>query len=375
MNDRATVIKEYYINLDYIQINKIAAERKMSILLEQVTNKYSNTLAERFYEVASVIKENWFFFASLCKHVDIVTTIIQYLIDIGGTIEMNLCIGNNYNVDKTRTLTFLTLYNVCPEVTVRSFLCAALALRIEDFFAIKYVEEQINEMILLEDSDLNAVVSCLRIIENHKLTKIWIHKKIIEKFLWLKMKYFRDSIFPINTFQSKVELITSDTSDTYDKITIVSIWSENILFAKYLAKYLNKNIVFINTHMDFLDGLVFIPYIKMIESMVHTASKILNSSDNFVPKLSENKIYITCDSKMITSSIYDLFYDGEWQKSTETTYYKHDNSLWANATKDDIQKCVISAQKGFEIWKNQYSEIRRNILKNLIDVLTCYGIL
>jgi len=83
--------------------------------------------------------------------------------------------------------------------------------------------------------------------------------------------------------------------------------------------------------MDFCDGMVFMP-LKLIQS-AHTASEILNSSIDFVPNSSENEIDAMCASKMISTPIYNLFYDGKWQKSTRATYCKYNNSLWANATK------------------------------------------
>lgn len=89
--------------------------------------------------------------------------------------------------------------------------------------------------------------------------------------------------------------------------------------------------------MDFYDGFVFMPYIQT----VHTASEILDSFDTFVSKSSGNEIEMTHTSKMISTSIYNLFYDGKWQKSTKTTYYKYDNSLWANATKYEFNIFLI----------------------------------
>lgn len=96
-------------------------------------------------------------------------------------------------------------------------------------------------MILLEDSDLYAAISYLRIKRNNMhylnyIKKIWIQERIKEKFLWLMEKYFKDQSIPICIFRSKQELFTLSTLDT---VHIVSIWSEDIVVAKNLATSLN----------------------------------------------------------------------------------------------------------------------------------------
>jgi len=95
--------------------------------------------------------------------------------------------------------------------------------------------------------------------------------------------------------------------------------------------------------MDFCGGVVFLPYTKIIQS-VHRASEILDSCIDFEPNSSGNVIDMTCASKMISTSIYNLFYNGKWQKSTKTTYCQYNNSLWANVTQYEfnIFFCLVN---------------------------------
>lgn len=48
-----------------------------------------NTFFCRFLETASVIEKNLSLFQSVCKHVDVVTTIIEYLTNFG--VKLSLC--------------------------------------------------------------------------------------------------------------------------------------------------------------------------------------------------------------------------------------------------------------------------------------------
>lgn len=91
-------------------------------------------------------------------------------------------------------------------------------------------------MVLLDDSDLYAVVSCLRIIGHSYINKIWVQVSIKQKFLSHIKRYFRlkDLITRIS-WVTAVKDITSRTSCT---INVISIWSENIARAKYLARLL-----------------------------------------------------------------------------------------------------------------------------------------
>jgi len=95
-----------------------------------------------------------------------------------------------------------------------------------------------NEIILLADADLYAVINYFRIELPLHLNKIWIQEPIKEKFLWLMKEYFGMSNLKsdINTFRTKNELFTAGIPN---KMKIVSIWTEDIIFAKNLATSLN----------------------------------------------------------------------------------------------------------------------------------------
>lgn len=98
-------------------------------------------------------------------------------------------------------------------------------------------------MILLEDSDLYAVINCLklrRVLSD--LSKIWIQESIIQTFTWHFKKCFGTLNIPIHIFQSKQELLALNTfkcNIIMTEMNIMSIWSEDIVAAKTLAESLN----------------------------------------------------------------------------------------------------------------------------------------
>lgn len=108
-----------------------------------------------------------------------------------------------------------------------------------------YIAYQTETMILLEDSDLHAVINCLKFKSiMYGLHKIWIQESIAQTFMWHFKKYFGCLYVPIHIFQLKQKLITCYASkcNIYreeNKITITSIWSEDIIAAKNLARTLN----------------------------------------------------------------------------------------------------------------------------------------
>lgn len=94
-------------------------------------------------------------------------------------------------------------------------------------------------MVLLEDSDLYAVIKCLKIRNVlFQIDKIWVQESIKETFAWYLKKYFEYLQINFYTFQSK-ESLTLNTTERIHTIYIVSIWSEDIIAAKNLADYLN----------------------------------------------------------------------------------------------------------------------------------------
>lgn len=130
----------------------------------------------------------------------------------------------------------------------------------------KICTDQSNEMILLEDSDLYAVISCLRIIYSQTtdrgcfpyLHKIWVQEFIKQKFLWLVQEYFKNLTFPIYVFRSRKELLTANV---HHKMNIVSIWSEDIIAAKNLATSLNVYYINYSIHTIIME--IFLRFINI----------------------------------------------------------------------------------------------------------------
>lgn len=96
-------------------------------------------------------------------------------------------------------------------------------------------------MIILEDSDLYAVISYLKITPSFllKIKKILVQESIKHKFLWLIEKNFKNLYtcdLPIFVFHTKKEL---KLISSFTHMCMISIWSENIVTAKTLAIVLN----------------------------------------------------------------------------------------------------------------------------------------
>jgi len=85
--------------------------------------------------------------------------------------------------------------------------------------------------------------------------------------------------------------------------------------------------------MDFRSGTMFLPLKEIIqqnlnEEELHDIHE--NKSDKMEPSV--NVIHLSQIAKINSTSICDLFYDGMWQKPVKGMYWKHNDSLWANAT-------------------------------------------
>lgn len=102
----------------------------------------------------------------------------------------------------------------------------------------KICADQSNQMILLEDADLYAVINYLRVKESifSYLYEIWVQECRKQKFLWLVEEYLKNFSSHICVFRSTKELLTACS---HSKMQIVSIWSEDIIAAKNLARSLN----------------------------------------------------------------------------------------------------------------------------------------
>jgi len=98
--------------------------------------------------------------------------------------------------------------------------------------------------------------------------------------------------------------------------------------------FLNQSdVVFINTYMDFYGGTVFLPLKEIIQQNLNEEKLNAihqNESDEMEPSV--NVIHLSQIAEKNSTSICDLFYDGTWQKPVKDMYWKHNDSLWANAT-------------------------------------------
>jgi len=72
--------------------------------------------------------------------------------------------------------------------------------------------------------------------------------------------------------------------------------------------------------MDFYGGIVLLPYTKAFNETLRNWYR--PNFNNSVKKLSVQK-----------NSIYNLFYDGMLQQPVKGTYWIHNDSQWANATR------------------------------------------
>ncbi|XP_070162444.1 uncharacterized protein [Polyergus mexicanus] len=205
-------------------------------------------------------------------------------------------------------------------------------------------------MILLEESDLYAFISYLKIKNVAScLNKIWVQVSIKEAFQWHIKKYFGHLSVPIHIFQSKQELFSLETFCM--EFRMFSIWSEDIVGARNLAMSLKGHVVFINTHMNFCAS-ILLPYAKLLDLIFHYEDK-------------SNE----CLMKSETGKKSNLFYNGMWQKPVINTYWKHNDMLLANATSEDMTKCVESAIEGFKTWSAKSINSRMHVLSRLALIL------
>ncbi|XP_025264731.1 uncharacterized protein LOC112638042 [Camponotus floridanus] len=335
--ERVKTINDCYTYLEY-KDNRKEALRKISTLSKELKFEDFHDFSYRFFETATLIKKNLRIFMAACEHVDVITTIVDYFIHFAVTFKLD-----NESV---------TIYNMYKEHVIQQFLEAQ-----------KITRPNIK-MIVLEDSDLYAVIKCLK-MKNilFQLDTIWVQESIKQTFAWYLKKYFRYWQIKFYTFRSK-ELPTLNTTKYICTIHIVSIWSEDIIAAKNLAESLNHDVLFINSYMDFCPGIV-LPYKNIY----------LKSLPEFFNLQVENKQICTdpINPTMHKGIIIDLFYDGIWQKPMENTYWIHDNILLANATRGDIMKCIDSATEGFKIWSNMSSDLRMQLLVKFANMLECNG--
>ncbi|XP_077263529.1 uncharacterized protein LOC143898144 isoform X2 [Temnothorax americanus] len=337
---REQAINEYYINLEYNRNSKEEALTEISTLSKNVQFKNVNDFPTRFLKAVSIIEKNLSLFKSACEHVDTVATILEYLTNFSAKLmlgnEFDEDIDEEYNKEELILSVVLTISNISREHKVQLFL-ENVILKNSTLYKMQYnglkneLSNQTNEMILLEDSDVYAVISYLRIVGHSHINKIWVHTPIKQKFLSLIKKYFRPKNLPICTWTS-IEAFNS--SRTSCNMNIISIWSEDIGRAKYLATVLDRDVIFINMHMDLYGGVVLLPWLKIVDKLHKRFETSFN--DSIQPSKNQvNLSNIPPNTKFV--SIYNLFYDGKWQKPVKGTYWKHNNILWASATSKSLR--------------------------------------
>ncbi|XP_029176409.1 uncharacterized protein LOC114944591 [Nylanderia fulva] len=369
MNKRVINIEEYYINLEYKNKDKIVESAEQ---IHNLTSKLSfietDNFAYRFLKTASVMEENLNLFMTVCKHVDSVHSILNYLFYNGAhfqlfngeTCQMLDIIGN----------VLITIYYIYQEYDIQAFLENIIngETRLQWYFEYKnglFTYLQI-EIVLFEDSDLYAVINCLKLqTAVHCLKKIWVEKSIIHNFMWHLIENVGNLNVPIQTFKSKQELFISSTSENMLEknitINIVSIWSENVTAAKNFARSLNQNLVFINAYIDFPGNMLF------LREIFQTISTYFDLT--LIDKCTNSSIDPTAHKGLK----YDLFYDGMWQKPKKNTYWIHNDILYATATSQDIIDCIESAKRGFKNLSTMSNDSRAQMLSKFATILECNG--
>ncbi|KYM94791.1 hypothetical protein ALC62_14386, partial [Cyphomyrmex costatus] len=347
-------------------------------LSRKIKFKDTDDFSTRFLKAASIIEKNVSLFNSVCEHVDIVTTILEYLTNFGVKFMFDIEFDEEYNKEEIILSVILTIFNICTEHRVQLFLentiiKNSILNQIQYNFLKNELLNQTNEMILLKDSDLYTVINYLMRMGSSRINRIWVQITIKQKFLLLIKKYFQCKDFHI--FKSIIRIFKSTkefTSHTLYNMNIISIWSEDIVYARYLATILNvcvliSNIIFINMHMDLYGGDILLPYVKVFSKMHEGFKPTFHNNSIRVPNASEINLSHVLNKEFIT--ICNLFYDGEWHKPVRNMYWKCSNMLWANATRDDVKICLNSAIEGFKIWKTWSITNRIDVLSQMITML------
>jgi len=90
--------------------------------------------------------------------------------------------------------------------------------------------------------------------------------------------------------------------------------------------------------MDFSGGIVLFSYKQIFDQMTIQLNlrEICKNNENEFDDSTDTKqniIHVSHITEINNTSICNLFYDGTWQEPVKGMYWKHNNNLWANATK------------------------------------------
>ncbi|XP_050451604.1 uncharacterized protein LOC126851557 [Cataglyphis hispanica] len=361
MDENVRIINEYYTNLEYNINDKKEALKIISDLYLELNIEDANNFAIRFSETAILIQDNFLLFASVCEHIDVVNSILDYLkyFSVQFMHDTNSEFKNKFFLIASL---MTTIFNISLESEIQLFLENAIIkdskVQYDEIYRrAKYLfSKQKIDVILLEESDLYAFYSYLK-IKNviSSLNKIWVHVSIKKAFKWHIKKYFGHLSVPTYIFQSKQELFSVELF--YMEFRIFSIWSEDIISARNLAMSLKGQVVFINTHMNFCAS-ILLPYTKNLGPNFYFQDK-----SNY-----ECLINLETDYNLFFNK-YHLFYNGMWQKPITNTYWKYNDILLANATCEDVIRCMESAAQGFKIWSAKSINSRMHVLSQLALIL------
>ncbi|XP_071555928.1 uncharacterized protein [Temnothorax nylanderi] len=244
------VLNEYYTDLDY-NIDKDEALEKILNLSKTVRFHNSINISDRLEVLANIIQDNISFFKSVCAHVDTIDTIVGYLNHYAAYIKCFEDLDDSFEtIEVTIFSLILTLFIICDEFAIKAFLQHPIftdSLWPENTYSeiltgLGIIDSEI-EMIILEDSDLYAVVNYLIRTDKFILHNIWVQEQVKEKFVWLMKRHYseftacEEMLLIIDTFQSLEDIQLRVYHEP--TISIVSIWSEDIVAAKNLALSLN----------------------------------------------------------------------------------------------------------------------------------------
>ncbi|XP_025267525.1 uncharacterized protein LOC105255216 [Camponotus floridanus] len=121
-------INKYYTNLEYHFVTKEEALIVIHNLSKQIKEKDVN-LSHRFFDTALIIGTHLLYFVPICKHIDVVVAIIEYLQYYGGQFVFNQEYDKAEYAYKEHYIPIslmLTVFNMCREEAIILFLQRAI---------------------------------------------------------------------------------------------------------------------------------------------------------------------------------------------------------------------------------------------------------
>ncbi|XP_070162468.1 uncharacterized protein [Polyergus mexicanus] len=119
--ENVRTINEYYTNLEYGINDKKEALKKISDLYLELDFEDVNNFAVRLSETALIMQDNILLFLSVCEHIDVVNSIIDYL-KYFSTQFMHDTKGEFKNKSSLIASLMSTIFNISLEPEVQLFL-------------------------------------------------------------------------------------------------------------------------------------------------------------------------------------------------------------------------------------------------------------